>query len=189
MIVPVPSFPPVIGESGGDRIVRIIRAYDGCSLSSRTADLGALVARGVDEPADVVRITTNCAMFALGVLKAAGCQHRLLDRPWQTGVVFAWIVQIGNDMNAWKPPTAGLPPVGSALWYRIPGTNDDHVEFYMSAPDEHGGGGRPNNAITVGYGDIHSSWSRPLWRYLDPDCLGLPDAFAATLNGDKNGNG
>ena len=179
MIVPVPSFPPVVGESGGARIVRIVRAYAGCSLSVRRANLGALIARGVDEPEAVVGIETNCAMFALGVLTAAGCQHPLLQKKYVNEMAFAWLVQIGNDLGAWRlPAVSELIPTGAAIWYEIVGENDDHVEFVTEPPDEHGGGGRPNNEITIGRGDYHVSWSRPIHRWLDPEALGLPDAMA-----------
>lgn len=172
--VPLPDFPLIPGEAPGARLVRIIRTYDGCSLSARKDDLGALVARGVDDPAKVVGVSTNCAMFGLGILAAAGVDHALLRKPYVNGMAFSWLVQIGTDFGAWKvPSTTDPPPPGAFMWYRIPGTNDDHVEVFLSAPDEHGGGGRPNNAITVGHGPIHSSWSRPMWRYLDPDMLGI----------------
>lgn len=174
-ILPAPYFPPILGETAGQRIARIVRAYAGCSLHHRRDELGALVGRGVDAPDDVVCITTNCATFAIGVLKAAGCQHTLLSKPYVVGMAFAWLVRIGNDHDAWRP--AELPPSeGAVLWYRLPDLNDDHAEFFLSAPDEHGGGGRPDNAITVGHGDIHASWGRPLHRWLDPDALCLPDA-------------
>lgn len=176
MIVPIPDFPPIPGETPGGRIVRIVRQYVGCSLQSRADELGALVARGVDDPLRVVGIKTNCAMFAIGVLAAAGVDHELLRKPYVNGMAFAWLVQIGDDFNAWRTPAPSeLLPPGAALWYEIPGLNDDHVEFVLQPPDEHGGGGRPNNAITSGHGDYHTSWNRPIHRWLDPSALGLAD--------------
>jgi putative peptidoglycan binding protein len=170
--VPAPTFDVVDGESNGARIARIVRFYEGCSLSARTDELGALVGRGVDDPNSVVRITTNCAMFALGVLSAAGVQHPLLSKPYVNGMAFAWVVQIGTDTGAWRDPSTDGPPVeGAAMWYRIAGTNDDHVEFMLTPPDEHGGGGRANNAITIETGDVSTSVGRPLYKWLDPSAL------------------
>ena len=53
---------------------------------------------------------------------------------------------------------------------------DDHYEFKLLASDEHGGGGRANNEITVEHGDWSHSVGRPLYEVLDPDGYGLPDA-------------
>lgn len=170
-LVPEPSFQRIPGETTGQRIARIVRFYEGASLSNRKDELGALVARGVDDPNSVVGIKTNCAMFALGILKAAGVQHPLLDKPYVNGMAFTWLVQIGNDMGAWRTPDQGTPPVGAAMWYRIPNTNDDHIEFMLTPPDEHGGGGRVNNAITIGKSDISTSMNRPLYKWLDPNAL------------------
>lgn len=183
MTVPVPSFPPQPGESPGEHLARIVRHYAGCSLEARRDELGALVARGVDEPEHVVTVETNCAMFALGVLKAAGCPHELLDHPYVDEMAFAWLVKIGTDLGAWRDPGKdGLPTKPAALWYRVAGRNVDHVEFLLSLPDEHGGGGRTDNAITVGRGDWHESWGRPLYRWLDPDALNLPDAAVEVVD-------
>ena len=175
MILPAPQFPPVSGESDGQRIARIVRSFNGCSLSSRRADLAALVGRGVDDES-IVTIQTNCATFALGVLAAAGCAHPILKRTYVNGMAFSWLVQIGNDLGAWRDPATDGPPVtGAAMWYEVAGMNDDHVEWCVDASVPiHGGGGRPNNAITVGPGPIALSCGRPLHRWLDPERLGLP---------------
>jgi len=182
MLRPPPSFPPVLGESGGQRIARIVRAYAGCSLSSRLDELQALVDRGVCDPS-IVGLKTNCATFALGVLAAAGCPHPLLARQTAVGAAFSELVTLGDDLGAWRvwAPSEALP-VGALLWYEIAGQNDDHAEFLLEPgpPPTHGGGGRMNNAITVGQGDVALSWGRPVHRWLDPDALGLPDAAAPT---------
>lgn len=158
------------GMSNGEFIASIVRHYEGASLSNRRDELGALVGRGVDDPNAVVGIKTNCAMFALGVLKAAGVQHPLLNKPYVNGMAFAWVVQIGNDTGAWRTPDQGSPPEGAAMWYRT-GGNDDHIEFMLTPPDEHGGGGRSNNAITIERGDISRSVGRPLYKWLDPNAV------------------
>jgi hypothetical protein len=176
MILPAPTFPAVLGESAGARIVRIVRAYVGCSLHVRRQDLAALVGRGVDDEA-IVGWETNCCTFALGVLAAAGVDFPSLRIPLRNGFEFGVLVQLGNRFDAWRKPAPGdpPPPAGALLWYEIDGTNDDHVEIMLAPPDEHGGGGRPDNAITSGRGDVHASWSRPLHRWLDPEALCLPD--------------
>lgn len=174
MILPAPSFPYVPGEAPGDRIARIVRAYAGCSLSSRREELAALVGRGVNDEA-FVALKTNCATFALGVLSAAGVRHKKLSAPTAIGAAFSDLVTLGNDLKAWRPwAGSGSIPVGAALWYEIPNTDDDHVEFYLS-PDgpEHGGGGRDDNAVTVGRGPVALSWGRPVHKWLDPGALGI----------------
>ena len=140
----------------------------------RRGDLAALVGRGVDDES-VVTWQTNCCTFALGVLAAAGVDYHGLKSPLVNGQEFGVLVALGVSLDAWRTPQPGdpPPPAGAMLWYRIAGTNDDHVEVMLAAPDEHGGGGRPDNAITAGRGDVHWSWSRPLHRWLDPDALGI----------------
>lgn len=178
-VVPGPVMVPLYGELPGSCIVRIVRHYVGCSLHARRDELGVLVGRGVDAPESVVGVQTNCAMFALGVLAAAGCPHPLLRTSYKVGMAFSWLVEIGDHYGAWRVAVASeIPPAGAVLWYRIDGTNDDHAEFMLEAPDEHGGGGRPDNAITSGRGNVHASMGRPLYRWLEPAALCLPDATA-----------
>lgn len=158
----------------------MVRRYEGDSLSSGRSALGVLVARGVDDPEAVVGIKTNCATFALGVLWAVGVRHPLLRKPYVDGMAFAWLDQIGRDFNAWR----GLdeaPIKGAILWYRTEGRNDDHAEFFLSPPDEHGGGGRVDNAIAIIRSDISTSSGRPLYQWLDPQALPapLPPSFGA----------
>lgn len=178
MVLPEPVFPLVAGEDPGARIARIVQTYAGCSLTERREDLAALVGRGVDDES-VVTIETNCAMFALGILKAAGVAHPLLDTKYVDGMAFAWLVEIGTDMKAWRSPDPSTPiPAGAAMWYRVAGANDDHVEFLIapggpSTEPVHGGAGRSGNAVTVGKGAIETSDGRPLHVWLDPDALGL----------------
>ena len=184
MILPAPSFSLVAGEAPGDRIARIVRAYAGCvpcgpvAGQVRRVELAALVGRGVMD-ASFVDVATNCATFALGVLAAAGVAHRVLSEPTRPQMAFSDLVILGNDLFAWRVPGPATPPRGALMWYRLPNLNDDHVEVALDPPDEHGGGGRPLNAVTVGRGgDEHWSWSRPLWRWLDPEALGIPLAVA-----------
>lgn len=180
MILPAPVFPLVPGEPPGDRLARLVRQYDGSSLHSRREELAALVGRGVDDES-VIAIKTNCAMFALGILAAAGCTHHLLSRQYENGMAFAWLVQIGDDLDAWRDPAKdGAPVTGAVLWYELAGQNDDHAEFLVDVSGPvHGGGGRPDNAITVAVGPVALSCGRPIHRWLDPSALGIPVAEEA----------
>ena len=79
-----------------------------------------------------------------------------------------------NALN--KYSSANAPKAGSLLHYFTPGKNDNHVEWLLSDMDdqgcaEHGGGGRTDNAITVGSGDVTVNYGRPLQEWLDPDML------------------
>jgi hypothetical protein len=178
-ILAAPVFAPVLGEDGASRIVRIVRSFEHCSLSERKEDLAALVGRGVDD-SSVVFWQTNCAEFACGVLFAAGCPAAMLAKPIKNGMAFSTLVEVGDDMGAWRDPIKDGPPVpGAVLWYKLGNENDDHAEFLLALPDEHGGGGRANNEITIGHGDFHVSWGRPIHKWLDPASLGLPDAAAS----------
>jgi hypothetical protein len=171
------------GETPGQKLVRIVRKYVGCSLLNRADELGTLVARGVDDPKKVVGIKTNCGMFALGVMAEAGVQHALLDRPYVVGMAIGWVLQIARERGALVTMPAQLPftvepPVGALLHYGKPGTNNDHVEWLLSevAPSgaaDTAGGGRPNNAITAGRYVITRNAGRPLLHWVDPTKLGI----------------
>lgn len=179
-------FPRVPGEPVDLRICRIVRAYEGCSLVTRRGDLAELVeAAG---PPGCVAWTTNCATFALGVLRAAcgdlrdACAvHPLLSDPLVIGDAFTRLVRIGVDLKAWRVPMPNdpPPPPGAFMWYEIDGKNDDHVEIRLTGDGgergfEHGGGGRAGNAITIGFGDVEHSVGRPLHRWLDTMAMGIP---------------
>lgn len=182
MILPAPSFPPRAGETGGARIARIMQVYAGCSLSSRRDELAALVGRGIDDES-VVQWATNCATFALGVLFAAGCPFDGLKAPLKNGLEFSLLVTLGDHYGAWRIAVPSeYPPAGALMWYRIAGTNDDHVEIMLQPPDHHGGGGRAGNAISSEIGNVHVSVGRPLYKWLDPAAIGLPDAVVDTVD-------
>lgn len=192
MPVPIPNFDFVAGESNGDRLARIVQFYVGSSLSSRAGELGALVARGVDDPTAVVSIKTNCATFSLGVLAAAfgsvaaaTAGNALLTKPYQNGMAFAWLVEIGNAWGAWVKAVPGqIIPVGACMHYGTPGLDNDHAEWMLTEPDTHGGGGRTNNAVTLGQSDPHTNLGRPLIAWLDPDQIPLPQVAAAVAVAD-----
>ncbi len=190
------------GESPGQKLVRIVRHYAGCSLTARADELGALVARGVDDPARAVTIKTNCGMFAMGVMAQAGVASPVLERRYLSANGLApganaivWLRELGTKLGALvKLPVPGVinslgaghkPPPGALLRYNTAGKNDDHVEWLLSEVDvtghaEHGGGGRTNNAITLCAADAPNSaglitwnYGRPLVEYWDPNKLGI----------------
>ena len=178
MILPAPTFPPVVGEDSGARVDRVVRIYAGCSLSVRRDDLAALVGRGVDDES-MVTWETNCLTFALGVIAACGSDVAELHEHIPNGREAVALDPLVKRAGGWAPYVAGQPvKTGSLMHYRsVPyrvnaageTVYDDHYEFKLMAPDEHGGGGRANNEITVEHGDWPHSVGRPLHEVLDPD--------------------
>lgn len=179
--VPYATLPSVPGEQPGEKLVRIVLDHVGCSLSRNREKLGELVSRNVDKPEAVVAIATNCATTALGVMAFAGVRHELLNKPYVSGMAVGWCRIIGQDLGAlvkYTGKSGPQPKVGSLLRYNTSGKNDDHVEWLLSTMDErgsadHGGGGRPNNAVTREYGGVMHSYGRPLVEFWDPDKLGI----------------
>ena len=129
--------------------------------------------------------------YTCGPVDAASAVHSLLATPSQIGQAIAWLSRIGNDKGAWVTYSASgqQPQHGDLLWYwnhptrtKDDGTTetvyDDHVEWALSDPGsdhvaDHGGGGRTNNAITVGNGDLTTNAGRALRKFLDLDKLGI----------------
>lgn len=179
-VVPINQQPLVPNEQPADRIIRLVKSHVGCSLSTRRDELGKLVARGVDKPEAVVTISTNCATSALGIMAEAGVRDAILNKPYQSGMAVSWVRQIGINTGALvKFDGKTMPKPGSLLRYNTPGSNNDHVEWLLGPVDaqgnaDHAGGGRANNAITEGTGNVLSSWGRPLVEWWDPDKLGIP---------------
>jgi hypothetical protein len=160
----------------GKAIASLVRRYVGCSLKNRTDELAQLVARGVDDPKQVVLIKTNCGMFALGILAKIGVQHPLLANTYKSGMAIAWLLQIANDKGALRTLKDGVPTEGALLHYGTPGKNNDHVEFLLADPSptfqaEHAGGGRADNLVDIGTSDIRTSMGRPLLHWVDPSKL------------------
>jgi hypothetical protein len=186
-ILPAPSFPPIVGESPGARIARIVKFYADCSIHQRFDELAALIGRGVDSTS-VALWQTNCGTFALGVLSAAGVDFLALRVPLVNGREFGVIEAIGDHFAAWRMPAVSeLIPSGALLWYhRDDGKNQDHAEFMLTPPDEHGGAGRQDNGVSSSTSDVHvSALGVPLYRYLDPDALNLPDANVETSDAQE----
>jgi hypothetical protein len=176
-------FPFIADETPAERICRIATHYIGCSLHEREAELAELVE--LAGPRGSVGWYTNCATFALGVLRAACGElfdaaqiHPLLGTPLEPEKAFNMLATVGQDLKAWRDPQHFGPPVrGAILWYELPGTNNDHAEIDLGALDlsgfTHCGGGRPGNSIAGGTGTVDLSAGRPLHRWLDPEALGI----------------
>lgn len=183
MILPAPSFPPVIGESAGARIWRVVLWYIGCSLTHRRAELAALVGE------NSVTWETNCETFAIGVLRALGLDLPDVQGPLKNGLEGSVLEHVAARAGGWRAPVPGeAPPEGSLMHYHsVPYRTtaagaviyDDHVEWMGDGPDHHAGGGRPGNLIADGHGDVHWSAGRPMVGYIPPEAFGLPDAMAA----------
>lgn len=161
-----------------------LAANEKWSLSYNRPKLMSLVGRGVDGDLAIqsVQWKTNCATSALGFI-AAACGsvakaktvHPSLAAQSKIGTAVGVLVSIARDTLSMHTPTSikSIKP-GSLLWYGTQGKNDDHFEWVLSPIDdqnhaEHGGGGRPDNAITVSKGDISTSYGRPIKKYIDVD--------------------
>jgi len=116
-------------------------------------------------------------MFALGVMHEAGVVHDLLGQKYKSGMAISWVRTIGKDLKALNKYVSGTAlKAGCLMHYYTPGKNDNHVEWLLSDMDdqgcaEHGGGGRTDNAITTGEGDVLVNYGRALQEWLDPDML------------------
>lgn len=178
------------GETPRQRLVRWVTKCNGISLSNRLPELKGLICRGVD-PVSLGSWMwkTNCATSALGFMAAicgdmssALTVHPILARQSVIGMSMPQVMQIGYDTGAivkYLGPDGPQPKAGDLLHFAILGTNDDHVEWALSEPDESGhattgGGGRPNNAITCGAGFVRASWARPLQHFVNLDAMNIP---------------
>lgn len=164
----------------GDLIAETARSFVGCSLKKRREELALLTSCGVDDPARVVQIKTNCAMFARGVMKRVGVVHPILEAPYRDQRAVSDVLEIAKRHGALEPFREGTPiKRGSILHYSTPGMNNDHIECATleDASEElgwsvrHCGGGRADNAITEARTDIRWSSGRRLQHVIDPDLL------------------
>lgn len=196
--------PRALGESAGQYLARLARPYAGCSLTVRRDELAQLVSRGgVDDPAQMVQASTNCATFLLGLLWLAGCRLPCVARRYLGGPPDAMgrlVYELGKNRGAYVPwkPGNPAPPLGAILHWAIPGTNDDHVGLCESeqaavlgvggslifvdsgVTEEAGGAG---NSVNMGHHDARwLSWGRPLQGYIDP--ARIPCRAAVVQPGD-----
>jgi hypothetical protein len=172
---------PLPGETQGQHIARCVQAFNGVSLSQNVAQLDALFLVN-ETPArapQVATLQTNCATFARCIFALAGCTSNYVLEPYPIGAGISLVLEAAQQLGclitaATTPNYLSMLGPGCLIHYAVPNTNDDHVEFCLSVPDPttgvalHGGGGRPNNAITVGTGDIRMSLGRPIQHIILP---------------------
>jgi len=173
------------GETPGDHCARIVRAVAGCSLDhlpDKLADIYLLQEPDRDTAVEVSRLATNCGTSMRAVYALAGCTHTLITRPYRIGTAVAWVLGAATELGALLPASSWRKcGPGWGLWYGTPAAkgksprNDDHMEWCLAVPDEHGvalhgGGGRARNAITIGGpGTILWSTGKPLRGVIDPE--------------------
>lgn len=167
------------GECAGEQIARIVRACNGLSLDDNADQLADLFL--INEPTHdrahlISTWKTNCATFYRQCLALAGCISPEVIEPYVCGQAMANVQNAASETGAirWAGEWRAVRP-GWGLLYFSTG-NDAHVEIALGTPDklgvcEHGGGGRPRNAITVQTGSILSSRARPLRTIFDPEAL------------------
>jgi len=176
-------------ENAGRHIARIVRGLQGISLTHERERLEALfLANEAPERAALVAsMKTNCGTSMRAIYALAGCDSadRYLLDPYQVGMAVAWVLEqarINGALVAASQWCRAGP--GWGLHYGTPGKNDDHMEWALDTPDphtgsvEHGGGGRPGNAITIARGDIRWSSGRPLRALIDPELMADNPALA-----------
>jgi len=157
-------------------IATIVGHFVGCSLDNRKDELAQLVARGVDDPNQIVQVATNCGTFSLGILWKLGIKHPILEKKYVSGMAIADLITIGHDlkcMHAFDGKT--FPTQGCLILYHMNG-NDYHAEWFLTDPDDkhvaiHAGGGRSRNAVTASTSDIRWNVGRQIWQWLDVPSL------------------
>lgn len=167
----------------GQRIITEVAKWIGTSLDNRGQELREFIARGIDDPAQILDAhVSDCALFALAVWHCVGVDHPLCRAEYVTGKAMQWIEAIARDRLAIRfPKRDGVPKLGSLMhYYSHRPSLDDHVEFLMSEvtvdPDiewsaQHAGGGRTNCAIGTATSDIRWNFGRPLQCWYDPEAL------------------
>ena len=170
----------------GQRIIDEVARWIGTSLDNRGQELREFIARGIDDPAQILDAhVSDCALFALAVWHSVGIDHPLCNARYENGKAMQWIEEITRDRRAIRYPNRhGTPKPGSVLhYYSHRPSLDDHVEFLMSEVTgnsergwlaAHAGGGRKNCAIGTGTGDIRWNVGRPLQCWYDPTALLAP---------------
>lgn len=166
-------------KRAGDRIAECAEHFIGCSLLNRRSELAALVATSPhDDPDQTVRIVTNCAVFARGVMARCGVVHPVLEKRYRIGYAVSDVREIASRHGALETFRGQPLKRGTFLRYVSPGKTNDHIELLLEDVDgapswvaSHCGGGRDENAITRERSDIRWSWGRPLVEIVDPDLL------------------
>lgn len=168
-------------ETAGEHLARIVRALDGISLV-RDRELLEQLFYASEETAARARLVsawkTNCASSAKAIYSLAGMEAEdiEIESPLENGRAVEVLrrcakrkraVIAGSQWHLLRP--------GCGMMYWSTG-NDAHFEWCLSDVNgmgqaDHGGGGRSDNAITCGYGDVRISWGRPLQEIYLPELM------------------
>lgn len=188
------------GQSAGKRLWLTVVFFDGVSLKNHPDVLARLAEVVEDHALAEIHRTTNCATSRRWQWALGGCQQpwcRLPDEviramandptlDAETRAIagagpVAWDLKIARDMGALVVITSTaqyLALIDEGWTVHFCGAaGTDHIESIGSKPDPatgialHGGGGRGDNAITVGTGDVRWSLGRPPRNAIDPTKL------------------
>jgi len=172
---------PLPGETPGEHLARCAQAFNGVSLTNNVAKLNSLflVNETAQRAPQVAQVQTNCATFLRAILALAGCTSNFVLEPYPIGAGISLILEAAQQMGclisaAATPNYMSLIVPGTIIHYAVAGTNDDHVEMVVSAPDpitnicQHVGAGRPGNAVSIETGQIKTSLGRPIQHIILP---------------------
>lgn len=171
------------GESTGEHLCRIVRAFDGVSLHNHADMLAAAFYTSEDTEKQAQLVSTwktNCASSARAFYVLAGVDPDAIEllNPLQVGAAVAVVrkyaarrkaVIAGSQWHLLRP--------GCGMMYWSSGI-DAHFEWCLGEVDGtgkamHGGGGRSDNAITCSKQpeDVRVSWGRPLQEIYLPELM------------------
>lgn len=169
------------GETTGEHLARIVRGLDGVSLHHHGEMLAQLFYASEDtaaRAAEVATWKTNCASSARAIYVLAGVDSDALEllKPLQVGQAVAVLRSYAARRKAMVAGSQWhMLRAGCGMMYWSTG-NDAHFEWCLGDVDgagiaDHGGGGRADNAITCGRGDVRMSWGRPLQEIYLPEAM------------------
>jgi hypothetical protein len=63
--------------------------------------------------------TSGCGLVVRGLWRRCGVQHKLLQKPYRTGMAMVDVQTIGREANAWMQPTANKLPKPGDTYYLL----------------------------------------------------------------------
>ena len=110
-------------------LVRLATEADGLRYPDpRYVDL--LMPAGIEPPANRAALAgqSSCALLVRALLRACGCTHPFLLRPYRVGRAVSDVIQIARDAGAWhEPGDAERPAAGDAVIVGAPGHEHAYV--------------------------------------------------------------